>query len=131
MPISEQTHNQVMAVLQKITGAVREGDIEGILGLVDPGVAALGAGPGERVVGKEDLHRRLERDLARVGNVVVELSGIRINAEGTVAWVMADVACHTVVDGATQTRNGRLTAVLRGTGHAWVFAQVHLSIPAA
>jgi carbonic anhydrase len=43
---------------------------------------------------------------------------------------MAGMTYHIVASGALQTLNGRLTAVLRGTGHAWVFAQLHYSLPA-
>ncbi|MCM2466730.1 nuclear transport factor 2 family protein [Methanoculleus oceani] len=131
MRVSEQTRDQIMAVLRRMAEAMAGKDVDGIMALTDPDFRGFWTGADEKVIGKEAYRRHLERDFARAETIALEFSDVRIGAEGTVAWVMADMACRVVADGAPQTLNGRLTAVLRGTGHAWVFAQMHSSLPAA
>jgi len=131
MPVSEQTQSQIMAVLRRMTDAMGRKDIDGLVALVDPEFRAFGTGPDEKAIGREAYRRHLERDFAQAEKVAIDLSDIRIGAEGTVAWAMADMAYHIVVGGIPQTLNGRMTAVLRGTGHAWIFVQMHYSLPAA
>ena len=53
------------------------------------------------------------------------LADLEIACEGTIAWVTARLVREGV-----PARDGRFTAVLRGTGHAWLVAQVHASLPA-
>ncbi|MDN7013106.1 DUF4440 domain-containing protein [Methanoculleus sp. FWC-SCC3] len=130
MRVSEQTREQIMAVLRRMTEAMGRKDVESLVALADPEFRAFGTGAGEKVIGREAYRRHLERGFARAETVALDLSDVRIGAEGTVAWVMADMTCRFVSGGVPRTRNGRMTAVLRGTGHAWVFAQVHCSLPA-
>ncbi|MCK9276885.1 MAG: nuclear transport factor 2 family protein [Methanoculleus sp.] len=131
MPVSEQTQNQIRAVLRQMAKATAKKDIDGVVALADPNFRAFGTGPDEKAIGREAYRRHLERDFSQAETISLEFSDIYIGAEGTVAWVMADMAYHVVADGAPQTLNGRLTAVLRGTGHAWVFVQMHYSFPAS
>lgn len=131
MPVSEQTQRQIMAVLRRMAEATAKKDVDRMVALVDPEFRAFGTGPDEKAIGREEYRRHLERDFSQAETISLEFSDIHIGAEGTVAWVMADMAYHIVAGGTPQTLNGRLTAVLRGTGHAWVFAQMHYSLPAA
>ncbi|MDD3932997.1 MAG: nuclear transport factor 2 family protein [Methanoculleus sp.] len=131
MPVSEQTQNQIRAVLRRMAEATARKDVDGVVALADPNFRAFGTGPDEKAIGREAYRRHLERDFSQAETISLEFSDIHIGAEGTVAWVMADMAYHVVADGAPQTLNGRLTAVLRGTGHAWVFVQMHYSLPAS
>ena len=130
MRVSEQTQNQILAVLRRAAEAAAGKDIDGLAALVDPDFRGFGTGADGTVIGREACRRVLERDLSRVETVSLEFSDVRIGAEGTVAWVMAGTACRVVAGGVPRTLNGRLTAVLRGTGHAWVVVQVHHSLPA-
>ncbi|MCK9299341.1 nuclear transport factor 2 family protein [Methanoculleus sp. YWC-01] len=130
MRVSEQTQEQIMAVLRRMTEATARKDVDAIMALTDPDFQGFGTGADEKAIGRDAYRRHLERDVAQAETIALDLSDVRIAAEGTVAWVMADMAYHFVVDGVGETLNGRMTAVLRGTGHAWVFAQVHYSFPA-
>ncbi|WP_214084139.1 nuclear transport factor 2 family protein [Methanoculleus sp.] len=130
MRVSEQTQDQILAVLRRMAEATARKDIDGLVALADPDFRGLGAGADEKVIGREAYRRHLERDFAQAETIALDFSDIRIGAEGTVAWVMADMVYHIVAGGVPQTLNGRLTAVLRGTGHTWVFAQMHYSLPA-
>jgi len=119
-----------MAVLRRLEEATAGKDVDGIMALTDPDFRGFGTGADEKAIGREAYRRHIERDFAQAEAIALDLSDVRIAAEGTVAWVMADMAYRFVAGGAPQTLNGRMTAVLRGTGHAWVFAQVHYSLPA-
>jgi len=130
MRVSEQTREQIMAVLRRMTEAMGRKDVESLVALADPEFRAFGTGAGEKVIGREAYRRHLEHGFAQAETVALDLSDVRIAAEGTVAWVMAGMTCRSVAGGVEGTRNGRMTAVLRGTGHAWIFAQVHYSFPA-
>lgn len=130
MRVSEQTREQIMAVLRRMTDAMSRKDVEGIMAFTDPEFRGFGTGADEKAIGREEYRRHLERDFAQAETISLDLSDVRIGAEGTVAWVMADLTYHVVAGGDPQDLNGRMTAVLRGTGHAWVFAQMHYSIPA-
>lgn len=124
MRVSEQTRDQVMTVIQRLVEALGRKDVGGILALTDVDFRGFWSDAGDKVVGKEALQRYLEQDSAPPDLIGLEISSIHISAEGTVAWVMADVRFNMVGGGA---REGLLTAVLRGTGHTWLFAQVHCS----
>ncbi len=130
MRVSEQTQNQIMAVLRQMAEATARKDVDGVMALADPDFRGFGTGLDEKVIGKEAYRRQLERDFSQAEAISLEFCDVHIGAEGTVAWVMADMAYHAVVDDALHTLNGRLTAVLRGTGHAWVLVQMHYSFPA-
>lgn len=130
MIVSEQTQNQIMTVLRRLATATGEKDLDSIMALTDPDFQGLGTGADEKAIGRVAYRRHLERDFSQAETLSLEFSDVRIGAEGTVAWVMADMAYRAVVDGAPQTLDGRMTAVLRGTGHAWVVAQLHYSLPA-
>jgi len=130
MIVSEQTQGQIMGVLRRLAKATGEKDIESIMALTDPDFCGLGTDAGEKVIGREAYRHQLEREFAQAETISLEFSDVRIGAEGTVAWVLADMAYRFVAGGAPRTLDGRMTAVLRGTGHAWVIAQLHYSLPA-
>ena len=127
MRVSEQTQNQILAVLRQVTEATARKDIDGVMALVDPGFRAFGIGPGEMVIGSEACRKRLEQIFSQAESITPDLADIYIGAEGTVAWVMADMICRVTEDGTPRTLSGKMTAVLRGTGHAWIFVQMHCS----
>lgn len=130
MRVSEQTREQIMAVLRRLVEAMGRKDVESIMAFTDPDFRGLGSGIDGKAIGKDAYRRHLERGFAQAEAIALDLSDIHIGAEGTVAWVMADMTYHAVVDGIPQDLDGRMTMVLRGTGHAWVIAQVHYSLPA-
>jgi ketosteroid isomerase-like protein len=130
MQVSEQTQNQIMAVLRQMAEATAEKNLDAMKALTDPDFQGFGTGSDEKVFSREAYLRSLERDFSQAETISLEFCDIHIGAEGTVAWVMAGMTYHIVADGVPQTLNGRLTAVLRGTGHAWVFVQLHYSLPA-
>ena len=114
MNVSRQTHDQVVAVLDRLIDAARQGDEDALARLAAPECA--GFGRNRSVRGADGLGIALAGPYA--------LDGIEVWCEGTIAWVTARLV---LADPPGTT--GRFTAVLRGTGHAWLVAQVHASLP--
>ncbi len=131
MKVSEQTRNQILRMLERIAGALETKDAEGMMALVDAECRGFGTGADETVIGKDAFRRQFERDTREGSEITVAYSDIRISAEGTIAWVMCGMTVGATVGGERLQIVGRYTAVFRGTGHAWLLAQSHFSVPAA
>ena len=114
MNVSRQTHDQVVAVLDLLIDAARRGDDVALARLAAPEFS--GFGRSEFVRGPDGLGAAVAGPCA--------LEGIEVWCEGTIAWVTARL-----VSADLPGSPGRFTAVLRGTGHAWLVAQVHASVP--
>ncbi len=115
MNVSRQTHDQVVAVLDRVIDAARRGDGDALARLAAPECA--GFGKDRSVRGPDGL------GIALAGPCTFD--EVEVRCEGTIAWVTARL-----VFADPPGTTGRFTAVLRGTGHAWLVAQVHASLPA-
>ena len=131
MPISEQTRKQVLAVLDRFSECYGKKDIDGVLALFDLHIRGFGTGADETVIGREQYRQQLEREFAEAEKISLEFSDIRMSGEGTIVWLMGGMAVEATVDGKSLRMPMRMTCVLRGTGHAWIIAQMHFSLPAA
>ena len=115
MTVSNQTCRQIAAVLGCLVEAASCGGPAALAGLAAPEIAGFWF--------DRPVHSPAEFAEALEGTFA--LADLEIACEGTIAWVTARL----VPDAASATE-GRFTAVLRGTGHAWLLAQVHASLPA-
>jgi ketosteroid isomerase-like protein len=129
MITSTQTREQVESVLRELQDAYSARDIEGVMALIAPGFAGYGSGPDEKVTSAEECRTHLSREFSLCETLSMDLSDLRIDASGTVAWVLADVTITVGTGGVTHLSAGRLTLVLVGTGHTWKFVQSHFSLP--
>jgi hypothetical protein len=112
MTVSAQTQEQVADVLARMVRALVADDRGALVEILDPAISGFWYG---RPVRSPD-------SLADAVPGPFALAGTEISCEGAVAWASARL----VAGGAA----GGFTAVLRGTGHAWLVAQVHASLPA-
>lgn len=122
---SQQTSLQVLDTLDVLVRNWNRRDITNILSQADPGCSGFGPNSGDAFRGVDEFHAFLEREMENLKDF--KLSGIRVEAIGTVSWVYGMFSCTGA--GETQRAHGRITAVLKGTGHAWVFSHLHLSYP--
>lgn len=113
MTVSGQTCTQVTLVLDRFRSAAERRDWTAIAAIVDHDLKGFWLDRPLR--GSGDLRA------ATAGPFV--LADTEVSCEGTIAWVSARMPFP-------EGPEGRFTAVLRGTGHAWVIAQVHASLPA-
>ena len=86
MRVSEQTENQIMAVLQRMAEAVADKDPDGATALLDPDFLFIG--PGEKALGVNGFCRRLERDFSRAETISVSLSDVSSAPRGRL-WIVA------------------------------------------
>ena len=115
MTVSNQTYRQIAAVLGCLVEAVRDGGPAALAGLAAPEVAGFWF--------DRPMHGPAE--FAETLTGTFSLADLEIACEGTIAWVTARLD-----RGDALATDGRFTAVLRGTGHAWLVTQIHASLPA-
>ncbi len=131
MKVSAQTTMQVIDTLDRLAWLYDRKDTESIMTLIAPDFTGFGPGKDERVSGSDQFRKSIEHDFEQCDSFRLSFSNLDIGAEGTTAWVTACCTMDIKISGSAETRLTRLTAVLRGTGHAWQFVQIHLSLPAA
>ncbi|OPX74487.1 MAG: hypothetical protein A4E39_00599 [Methanoregulaceae archaeon PtaB.Bin152] len=122
---SHQTCLQVLDTLDLLVRYWNRADIPAILSHADPGCSGFGPGTEKLFQGLDQLEVFLERETEHLSNL--QLSNIQIEAIGTISWVFG--AFHASFAGDSPLPEGRFTAVLKGTGHAWVLVHLHLSFP--
>jgi ketosteroid isomerase-like protein len=130
MKVSAQTTIQVVDTLDRLAWLYDRKDIDGIRALIAPDFTGFGTGKDERVSGSDQFRDAIERDFSQCDSFRLSFSDMEIGAEGTTAWVTAACTMNMVIDGLQKIFESRITAVLRGTGHAWQFVQIHISLPA-
>ena len=124
---SQQTSLQVLDTLDLLVRHWNRADIPAILLHADPSCSGFGPWDREHVQGHDHFRAFLERDTGRLQGL--GLTGLQVEAIGTIAWVSG--AFHSSSRDGTLNPEGRFTAVLKGTGHAWVLVHLHFSFPHA
>ncbi len=122
---SHQTSLQVLDTLDLLVRYWNRADIPAILSHADPGCSGFGPGTAKWFHGPDQFQVFLEREIEHLPEL--RLSDIQIEATGTISWVFG--AFHASPKGDFPHPEGRFTAVLKGTGHAWVLVHLHLSFP--
>ncbi len=117
MTISQQTEQQVLDLLSRLISSLRERRADLITTMLAPEFTAVLPGNPERYATPAEFIENLPAPFI--------IDQVEIRAEGTIAWVSARM-----VEVTEPARVGWFSAVLRGTGHAWLVAQVHGSISA-
>ncbi len=110
MVVSYQTREQVEDTLRRISQAWITNDTDTLSPLIFTEAEVVS--PAGRVRGREAILQ--SRDIRPAGFQIG-----RIQREGVVAWVAGTVTNENI------PRN--FTAVMRGTGHAWELALLHIS----
>jgi hypothetical protein len=71
----------------------------------------------------------IARDFRQASSVYISFPAMNINGEGRIAWATCWTEFSAVVGDNRIRMLGRMTAVLKNTGRAWRFEQIHFSIP--
>jgi len=129
MTTSQQTRIQIQDTLDRFAQYYNRKDTEMVLTLIDPEITGFGTGADEQAVGIAEYKKFLERDMAQCDRISIRFHDLLISAEGTVAWVACGSTIAADYSGKTQTIVMRTTIVLKGTGHGWLVAHIHLSVP--
>jgi len=124
---SQQTSLQVLDTLDLLVRHWNRADIPAILSHADPSCSGFDPWGREQILGHDQLRTFLERATGRLQGL--GFTDVQIEAIGTIAWVSG--LFHSSSDDSPFNLQGRFTAVLKGTGHAWVLVHLHLSFPDA
>lgn len=129
MPVSVQTKNQITDLLEQYQSAYNDHNADGLADLLAADVVMYGCRTEEVIVGRESFLSAMRKNFERYKTGGIRFADAEIKSEGVIAWV--SVSCmllSTAGSGAVHETPCRFTAVLRGTGHAWEFAQIHMSL---
>lgn len=123
MTPSPQTSLQVLDTLDTFAKNLGRIDIPAALALLDRNASFVC--PDEETIFRDitGIGEYLEREKERYRNF--RLMNLEVGAVGTVAWVNGYFSAGP--DPSGKSYRGRLSSVLKGTGHAWVIVHVHLS----
>ncbi len=128
---SSRTADEAMLTFDRFIDLYIKKDLKGVMALHDDSVTAIGTNLDEQFIGREAMSRAYARDFARIDRIKsIGWSVLSSGAQGSVAWVAADLRISCVIGGADRMVSGRLTAVLRKKGKNWLIVQTHYSLPA-
>jgi len=122
---SPQTSLQVLDTLDMFAKHLNRSDIPAALELLDKEASFIGPGDGDFLRDADAIKGYLERNIGCCRGL--GFLDLEVGAVGTVAWVNGHFTVRT--DPSQRRCRGRVSAVLKGTGHAWVIAHLHLSLP--
>ena len=126
-----RTADEAMLTFDRFIDLYIKKDLKGVMALHDEAVTAIGTNRDEQFVGREALGKAYARDFARIDRIKsIGWSVLSSGAQGSVAWVAADLRISCVIGGAAQDIGGRLTTILRKKGPHWKIVQTHYSLPA-
>jgi hypothetical protein len=128
MMVSQQTRLQVLDVMDRFALYCSRKEVEEASSLVHPEFFGFFR-EGERVEGREDFTVHLQRILDRCDEVRISFEDIMIGAEGTIVWITGTCRTRCIRNKERSEHITRFSTVMRGTGHAWLFAMFHLSPP--
>jgi ketosteroid isomerase-like protein len=95
----------------------------------DPDVTFIGTGVDEERIGISEIKEQIQRDWAQSESASIDWDRLCVSAQGTVAWVAANVRLKARVSGREMTLSGRITAVMDKRDGRWLIDQLHMSVP--
>lgn len=129
MSTSQQTSLQILDTLDRFARAWSRKDLDGLLSLADPEITGFLPRTTRRIQGSDRFSRSVSEMCSGSGGSILRFHDPLVVAIGTVAWVSSGYSLEKGEGDMTSRENGRFTAVLKGTGHSWLFSQFHFSLP--
>lgn len=128
MKVSQQTRIQVIDIVDRLLVSASRGDFVRGMDLIAEDFSGFVSGRSDQVLTRE----RFERWLKESGHdLPSDLSDMDVRAEGTIAWVTGIFPISNGSEGDVEHTPGKLTLILRGTGHTWVITHLNLYLPIA
>ena len=133
MKADSRTEGEIKKVLDNLTDAYRNRDMNAFLACIvpDADVVMYGTGADEKCIGLEQIRTQVERDWAQSESAVILFDWTTVSAMGQVAWVAVDGAFKFRVGGQDGTIPARVTFVLERREGRWFIVHAHFSTPAA
>jgi ketosteroid isomerase-like protein len=133
MTADSQTQGEVLAALQRMTGAYQKRDLEAVMAAFasDPDVLIFGTGADETRRGKDAIRAQVQRDWGQSDAVSMALRWGPVSAAGDVAWAWAEGSFDFRAGDVEGSIPARLSAVLERRDGQWLIVHSHFSTPAA
>lgn len=129
MPVSAQTKDQITALLSRYQTAYNDHNAEALAGLLTADVVMYGCRTEEVIIGRESFLYAMRDNFASYKTGGIRFADAEIKSEGVIAWLSDScMLLSSARSDAVHETPCRFTEVLRGTGHAWEFAQIHMSL---
>lgn len=129
MPISAQTNDQITALLNRYQTVYNDHNAEALAQTLAADIIMYGCQTDEILTGRDNVRLAMQNNFSRYTTGGLRFADAEIKGEGVIAWLSAScMLLSTTGSGAVHETPCRFTAVLRGTGHAWEFAQIHMSL---
>ena len=133
MTADSQTQDEVLAALQRMTGAYQRRDLEAVMATFgsDPDVMLFGTGADEVRRGKDAIRTQVQRDWGQTDEVSLALRWGPVSAAGDVAWTWAEGSFDFRAGDVEGSLPARVSAVLERRDGQWLIVHSHFSAPAA
>jgi len=133
MTADSHTQGEVLAALQRMTGAYHKRDLEAVMAAFgsDPDVMLFGTGADETRRGRDAIRTQVQRDWSQTDEVSMSLRWGPVSAAGDVAWAWAEGSFDFRAGDVEGSLPARLSAVLERRDGQWLIVHSHFSTPAA
>jgi len=129
MTLSEKQELEIVETFEMYAEAYHKKDKLALARICSPEIIGFGSGPDEEFQGRKELMAGIARDFKQANSLHLRFPAMSINGEGRVAWVTCMAIFSAVIGDHQLLIPGRMTAVLKNTGRAWRFEQIHFSMP--
>jgi ketosteroid isomerase-like protein len=126
-----KTQSEVIQSFKGMFEAYKKKDLQATLSFwaSDPDIVVIGTGEDEKGTGLTYLTESLKRDWMQGEVQSIGVKNFSVSAEGSVAWLSADVTFDYKVAEGRFDLPTRLTAVMEKCNGKWLWVQMHLSTP--
>ncbi len=129
MALSEKQELEIVEMFAVYAEAYHKKDKSVFSAICSPDIIGFGSGPDEEFTGRKELMAGIARDFRQASSLHIRFRDMWINGDGRVAWVTCGADFLAGIRDQQVCMYGRMTAVLKNTGRAWRFEQVHFSMP--
>jgi len=129
MALSLKQELEVVEMFALYAEAYHKKDKTALALLCSPDITGFGSGPDEVFLDRKELLAGIARDFKQAKSLQVRFPAMSINGDGRVAWATCRADFSARIGDNHVMMNGRMTAVLKNTGRAWRFEQVHFAMP--
>ena len=129
MALSEKKELEIIETFAIYAEAYHKKDKMALARLCSPEIFGFGSGPDEVFQGRDEFMEGIARDFKQANSLHLMFPAMSINGEGRIAWVTAWCEFSAVFGDNKVRMLGRMTTVLKNTGRAWRFEQLHFSMP--
>ncbi len=123
-----QTETEVRAFFDEFIEAYPKDNIQRYLDLFLQNENLVMFGTGEKWLGWEDYKGAPAEDKVRHGKISLTFDWLKVNSQGPVAWIAAEIKVNIEVEGELRGIPARITGVVKKIENKWKIVQGHISV---